>query len=44
MTTTGRVTPFPEGDVLNDPWFREASYVFPENETNLVIDCNKQRK
>ena len=27
---------FPPGDVLNDPWFKEAQYVFPKNETILV--------
>ena len=34
--TTEWVTPFPEGDPLNDPWFRDNKYVFPTNETVLV--------
>ena len=44
LTTTSWVTPFPEGDVLNDPFFREAGYVFPKNETLLVSTIREQSK
>ena len=38
--TTEWVTPFPEGDPLNDPWFRDVNYVFTSNKTELVIQMN----